>query len=251
VLIYQLLLNRHPLIGRKTYVANPDEDDLLILGKNALFVENPHDTSNPPEEESIVKYHQLGPHFKRLCDKAFIDGLHSPSRRPIAGEWEHGLYLTTNIMHPCGNNSCPSKWFIYSRGQEPRCPWCGWMLRFPTPLLDFYQPVGQGQHLPEGHSLLCFNGRTIHTWHVDTNVQAREGVDHAAQAQVVYDPQRRCWVLVNKKLDSLTVILPTQRSVPPGQTVDLERGMRIILSKANTGRMVEVSMIPDVAARRA
>ena len=47
VLIYETLLMRHPLIGGKIHSKNdPDEDDKLMLGKRALFIENPDDTSN-------------------------------------------------------------------------------------------------------------------------------------------------------------------------------------------------------------
>jgi hypothetical protein len=48
VLIYQLLLMRHPLKGPKKYADDAETDDLLALGPRALYIENADDPSNRP-----------------------------------------------------------------------------------------------------------------------------------------------------------------------------------------------------------
>lgn len=46
VMVYTLLLLRHPLRGRKVHAQEPGEDERLTMGERALFVEHPKDDSN-------------------------------------------------------------------------------------------------------------------------------------------------------------------------------------------------------------
>ena len=49
VLIYEYLLTRHPLTGPKHIPDIPaEEEDFLLMGSQALFIENPDDRSNRP-----------------------------------------------------------------------------------------------------------------------------------------------------------------------------------------------------------
>src|SRR5262249_45147009 len=88
VLIYQYLLRRHPLEGKripKSY--DPDEQDRMIYGSEALFCEHPTDTSNRPEEQRYVSCASLGPLMHDLFQRTFVKGLHAPNLRPSALEW--------------------------------------------------------------------------------------------------------------------------------------------------------------------
>jgi hypothetical protein len=50
VLIYEILLHRHPLAGRKVHsTRSAEEDEALSMGARALWIEHPTDHSNPPE----------------------------------------------------------------------------------------------------------------------------------------------------------------------------------------------------------
>ena len=55
VLIYQLLLMRHPLKGPKRHDADAERDDLLALGARALYVEDPNDPSNRPRDRLTAR----------------------------------------------------------------------------------------------------------------------------------------------------------------------------------------------------
>lgn len=100
VLIYMYLLNRHPLRGGKVWDIDPAKDEELSMGEKALFIEHPTDKTNrvkpqdldksqlPQGDPTKLPYTICGPYLKKLFDRAFIDGLHNPSARPSAAEWE-------------------------------------------------------------------------------------------------------------------------------------------------------------------
>ena len=103
VMIYMYLLYRHPLRGGKVNDIDPQKDEEFSMGSKALFVEHPNDTTNRPKLDQVkpthlpwadiskLPYSVCGPYLKALFDKAFIDGLHTPSVRPTADEWEQAL----------------------------------------------------------------------------------------------------------------------------------------------------------------
>lgn len=113
VLIYMLLLNRHPLRGGRVCDLDPAKDEELSMGAKALFIEHPTDKSNRPNvnqmnpselpQGDVTKrpYSICGPYLKALFDKAFIDGLHDSMKRPSAAEWEDALMKTMNLMKSC------------------------------------------------------------------------------------------------------------------------------------------------------
>lgn len=108
VLIYSLLLCRHPLAGAAVWDEDDQErDDDLTYGEKALFIEHPTDKRNrydwnwvvedsskkdipflsPWRDLDALPYTKLGPHLSTLVKRAFVDGLHNPSARPTAAEW--------------------------------------------------------------------------------------------------------------------------------------------------------------------
>lgn len=115
VLIYSLLLCRHPLDGAAVWDADGDKrDDDLTYGEKALFIEHPTDKRNrydwnwvvadskktdlsflrPWRDLDTLPYTKLGPHLSALIERAFVDGLHNPSARPTAAEWADALGKT-------------------------------------------------------------------------------------------------------------------------------------------------------------
>ena len=122
VLIYMYLLNRHPLRGGKVWDTDSAKDEELTMGSKALFIENPIDSSNrvkvdqlgkaelPQGDPSKLPYSICGPYLKDLFNKAFIDGLHNPSLRPTAQQWEDALVKTADLVQPCQNPNCENHW---------------------------------------------------------------------------------------------------------------------------------------------
>jgi hypothetical protein len=245
VLIYEYLLRRHPLRGPKVNSkVSAEEDERLSMGQKALFIENPHDTSNRPTKkhggELAVTYEDLGPHLSKVFYEAFVDGLHQPGARPIAGKWDTALCRTSDRLIPCGNTSCEEKWFVYLDGQQPKCPFCGWRMNTQIPVFEFHYAPRKGQFRPEGHCLVAFDQRPLNLWHVYTNVRPIEGVDRETQAYVCFYQGQ--WILVNKHLDSM--LSPAGNPVPKGQACPLRDGDEILLSKEARGRLLTVKMIP-------
>ena len=126
VLIYTFLLNRHPLDGGKVWdIDDPQKDDDMRYGEKALFIEHPTDATNrvkpnqlapaqlPQGDPARLPYTICGPYLKKLFDKAFIDGLHNPSIRPSAAEWEDALIKTCDLVQPCQNPDCQAHWYVF------------------------------------------------------------------------------------------------------------------------------------------
>ena len=138
VLIYTFLLNRHPLDGGKVWnIDDPQKDDDMRYGAKALFIEHPTDSTNrvkpnqlapsqlPQGDPNRLPYTICGPYLKKLFDKAFIDGLHNPSMRPSAAEWEDALIKTCDLVQPCQNPDCQAHWYVFDNTTKPHCPFCG------------------------------------------------------------------------------------------------------------------------------
>lgn len=242
VLFYQYLLRRHPLEGPKVNCPTSTEEDVFLsMGEKALFIENPHDTSNHwsnardyPKMEPVLD--QLGPYLKKVFLKAFVDGLHAPEVRPSAFEWEDALGKTLDLVIPCANKSCPEKWFVYVEGEKPRCPWCGTTIANQLPLLDFYYAPRTGQYRSESQTLVCWDKRTLHEWHVYQNRRLNELSDKAVLATTRFHNGQ--WLLGNVALDSL--VSPSGSPVPRKQYRLLQEDDDILLTKEDRGRLVKV-----------
>ena len=127
VLLYQYLLRRHPLDGKRIppQAKTAEEQELLSYGSEALFCEHPTDASNRPEEKTYVGCATLGPPLHDLFQRAFVKGLHAPNDRPSALEWVRGLVKTWDLLYPCPNQKCSHKWFVLADPKAVKCPFCG------------------------------------------------------------------------------------------------------------------------------
>lgn len=255
VMIYMYLLYRHPLRGGKIHDTDPQKDEELSMGLKALFVEHPTDKSNRPKlnqvkathlpwaDVSKIPYTITGPYLKALFDKAFIDGLHNPSVRPTADEWEQALIKTVDLMQPCQNRNCEQKWFVFDNSTKPCCPFCGTQYRGQLPLLNLYYSPKPGNFRPENHRLMVYSGQNIYQWHVNRNVFPNEKLT-AEQAKPVADFHfhQGKWILINRKLTSMKDVTE-DKEVSIGSSVDLTDGKKILLSKEEGGRLVIVQLV--------
>lgn len=198
VLIYETLLLRHPLIGPKIHSKDdPDLDDNLMLGKNALFIENPHDISNRPKNIPVT-LDAVGPYLKPLFERAFIHGLHDPHRRPSALEWEEALTATTDILYPCGNAECWQKWFVCQASTPLACPFCGRPGPVSVPMMRFFRKYRKGQYIPEGKDFVIYPQKIIHPWHTRTNIRYPNLITSAADHEGVFIQKNERWLLKNQ-----------------------------------------------------
>ena len=240
VLLYEYLLRRHPLRGPKVNGQTAEEDELLSMGAKALWIEDPRDESN--RVDVAVPCRQLGPYLPGLFERAFVEGLHQPSARPGADDWESALSRLSDLLIPCGNPACDEKAFLYCRNEAPICPWCRWELKSPLPVLEYhYAPPGRkGQFRPEGHCVVGHNGKPLYRWHTHRNVRVAEGVESDVQAIIA--SQEGQWVLVNYNLRGM--VSPAGNPVPMGRGCPLRDGDEVLLSGDDHGRLAVVRMIP-------
>ncbi len=254
VMIYMYLLYRHPLKGGKVHDLDTEKDDLLSMGEKALFIENPSDASNRPKVSQlnpkelpwadVIKrpYTITGPYLKALFDKAFINGLHSPSHRPTANEWEDALLRTTDLLQPCSNAACEQKWFVFDNTSKPKCPFCGTPVSGTVPVLDLYYQFKPAVWKPENHRLMVYNNQYLFQWHVNRNVVRNEKLTPEQKVPVGYFTfHNGRWVLVNQKLSSLKD-LTDDKDIPVNTMVEISDGKKLLLSKEEGGRVVLITM---------
>jgi hypothetical protein len=239
VLIYEYLLLRHPLRGPKVHSTTSEEDELLSMGAKALFIENPHDTSNRPADIA-VPFSALGPHLGDLVYRSLVKGLHSPNDRADASEWERALVRTWDMRVDCQNPSCPNKWFVFSASNpNPVCPFCGMRRTGTVPILKLRKEWKPGQWNVDGE-LVVHNNMSVFRWHVfDNQFPGERCPDRTPVAYCVLHQGR--WLLVNQTLPSL--MSPGGSKVPPGQAVELADGALLRLTDEPHGRIAQVQVV--------
>jgi serine/threonine protein kinase len=254
VLIYLYLLRRHPLKGGKVHDLDTEKDDLLSMGEKAIFIEHPTDHSNRPALDQISKWDRqwadlvkfpytiTGPYLKALFEQAFIEGLHQPSRRPLAEAWEQALLKTTDLMQPCSNPKCSEKWYIFDNTTRPACPFCGVPHQGTLPVLDLYFQSQPTVWKPENHRLMVYHNQYLFKWHVNRNVIRNERLSAEDKKPVGYFTfHQGKWVFINQLLPNLKN-MSDNSTIPIGSMLTLEAGNKILFTDEEGGRLAFVSM---------
>ena len=255
VLIYMYLLYRHPLRGGKVNDLEPAKDEELSMGSKALFIEHPTDKSNRPKINQLapselpqgdvtkLPYTICGPYLKDLFDKAFIEGLHDPIKRPAAQNWVDALIKTTDLMQPCQNPKCEAHWFVFDNSTKPRCPFCGTEYHGQLPVLNLYYSPSKGKFLPENYRLMVYDKQTLYMWHVNRFIAPGPNLKPGEEKPVgdfhFYNGK---WILINRRLNSL-YDKDTDKKIEIGQYVELTEGKKILLSTEDGGRLIIVQLV--------
>jgi len=255
VLIYMYLFHRHPLRGGKVWDTDDQKQERLEMGEKALFIENPHDKSNRPkisqdDQKSLpwidtnkLPYTIVGPLLKHEFERAFIDGLHNPSARPSANDWEVAIVKTMDMIQPCQNKNCVKKWFIFDNTTKPKCPYCGTPYKGVLPVLDFYSSRKAGNYRPDNHRLMVFDGVGLYQWHVDRLIFPNEKLTPEQKKRAGYFIfHQGKWLLVNETMKGMKNIT-TGTEIPIKGSVELTEGLQLLLSPAETGRVVNVKIV--------
>lgn len=255
VLIYMYLLYRHPLRGDKVFDPNdPQRDEELGMGKQALFVEHPTDRSNRIKTENIrpsehpwkdtekMPYTITGAYLSELFKRAFIDGLHNPQARPTADEWEQALVKTVDLLQPCSNTNCEQKWYAFDNSKHPKCPFCGTAHHGKLPVLNLYSGTPDGKFRPDNHRIMVYSNQSLFKWHADNRVFPNEKLRSEDAKRVGYFVQHNGnWWLVNEALPEMYDVKAKQ-AIPIGGKVKLDDGGQILLQKGIGGRLLMVQM---------
>ncbi|MDR0864356.1 MAG: kinase [Candidatus Symbiothrix sp.] len=257
VMIYFYLLFRDPLDGKKVWDTDEKKDEILKRGKNATFIENSKDTINsvrisdlqpsqlPQGDPAKIPYTVCGPYLKKLFDSAFIDGLHDPSKRPSADDWEYALLKTVDLMQPCQNPQCWHKWFIFDNTNKPKCPFCGTEYKGQLPVLNLYSSRRAGSFTPDDYRLMVYNNQYLYPWHVNHNISPNERLTAEQKKPVGYFVfHQNKWLLVNQRLTDLEDTTEGKK-IPINQAVELTDNKQILLSKEDGGRLVIVQLVKN------
>ncbi|MES2133930.1 MAG: kinase [Bacteroidota bacterium] len=254
VLIYMFLLYRHPLKGGKVHDLDTEKDDLLSMGEKAMFIEHPTDTTNRPKLNQLnpkelpwgditkIPYTITGPYLTELFNQAFINGLHAPMNRPTADQWEQALLKTTDLMQPCSNVKCEQKWYVFNNSTRPVCPFCGTAHVGTLPVLDLYSQFKPGVWKPINHRLMVYHDQYLFQWHINGNIIRNEKLTDQQKVPVGYFKLiGNKWMLVNQTMNSLKD-LTDDVAVPPGSSVELTDGKKLLLSAEEGGRVVIITL---------
>jgi serine/threonine protein kinase len=256
VLIYMYLLLRHPLRGDKVHDMNdPQKDEELSMGAKALFVEDPADHANrvklanvkpaelPWRDTAKLPYTLTGPYLSELFLRAFTDGLHNPSARPSADDWETALVKTVDLLQPCANSSCEQKWFVFDNKTKPCCPFCNTPFVSALPVLNLYSSRKEGSFRPDNHRLMVYSNQSLFPWHIDRDIAPNERLTDQQKKRVGYFVlHQNIWYLVNENMPNLMDVV-TKKAISPGDKVQLTDGLQLLLSRATGGRLVVVQMV--------
>ena len=257
VLIYMYLLYRHPLRGGKVHDMDSAKDEELTMGAKALFIEHPTDKSNRPKVNQLhpselpqgdinkLPYTICGPYLKDLFDKAFIEGLHDPKKRPTADEWLTALVKTTDLMQPCDNPNCESKWFVFDNTTKPRCPFCGKEFHGVLPVLNFYYSPRHGTFNPENYRLMVYHHQSLYKWHVNRFVFPNERLSDEDKRPVGdFHFHNGKWILINRRLNDLWD-KDKNVKIEINQAVELTEGKKILLGRQDGDRLIVVQLVKN------
>ncbi|HVO44577.1 MAG TPA: hypothetical protein VMT34_18250, partial [Aggregatilineales bacterium] len=248
VLIYQLLLMRHPLRGPKQHDPDPEKDDLLMFGEQALYTEDPVDTSNRPADPFRGAW-LLGDEVEGMLREAFTVGLRNPTRRPVAAEWGDALMRMADQVIPCPNEACDGKAFVLLRDKPAQCPWCGTPVTRPArvPILRLYYGGGQAGHFQTDKGrVVGWPGRTLHRWHTYTGAEYAErnsSTSEERRALAEFQFSAGNWRLVNHAIPDLRVAGGGLiQHIGMDDSVRLEHGQQLILGSDGAARLASVTM---------
>lgn len=230
VLIYETLLLRHPLQGPKVHSsASAEADEAISMGKGALFIEHPTDHSNRPNPAPFPPVTALGTHLYNCFIKTFVNGLHNPSARATAVEWERALYRTLDILHP---SPIGSEWFPLEAGGSMVCPFTSQRVPHPVPFAQLYRQKGPGAFAHDHASLTIHHNMFLYKWHIFSHLSP---CDSDATPQGYFSFYQGKWYLVNQS--EADMFAPDHGYIPQGQAMELTPGLRVIFSTEPNGRL--------------
>ncbi|MDX8393125.1 MAG: hypothetical protein R8K21_00880 [Mariprofundales bacterium] len=255
VLIYNYLLLRHPLRGDKVHDLDPQIDEVLAMGKNALFVEHPFKNNNninpkkampselPWKDTSKLPYTLTGPYLTELFNKAFIEGLHEPKKRPTADEWENALIKSIDLIQPCVNKACKQKWFVFDNTTSPKCPFCGTPYKGLLPVINFYSKRTEERFISDSHRLMVYSNQSLFPWHTNRLIHPNERLkDSDKRRQGYFVLHNHQWFLVNERIEGL-INIKNKQKFPIGSQIKLTDGLQLLTGTDSGDRLLHIQMV--------
>lgn len=244
VLVYQLLLGRHPLLGPFDFGLDPFDPDAIEarqLGEDGLYIEHPKDARNRPSK--LYPAALLGDSLKRLFEQAFVAGLRDPAARPSAQQWRTALGRLSDRLVTCSNPACVDRYYPVRDGQPSRCPWCATPLAITggIPALRLYSPAF---HLETDYWIAGYPGKVLHHWHRENGGEPDPFADQTPIARLERTGEQ--WSLINLACPGLAEMSPQGqplRTVAVGQSIQLADRQVLRLGPSPSSRFVLVQWI--------
>jgi len=217
VVLFLLLMNNHPLEGRRSYPPCMTETlERKIYGEQPLFIFDKDDDSNAPvpgvNNNAIKRWFLYPSYVREKFKEAFSqDALKDPSKRIIEKEWLKIFIRLRSEIYKCKN--CKEIFFADPVSVTP-CPFCGVNQHFERHIV-----------LPKMN--IAVHERTkLYEIHADT-----ESDDfNTLCAETVLNETTAVFELKNRSKKTWLVIDKNGKQTPKssGKTVLLEAGTRII-----------------------
>ena len=156
VLIFYLLMLRHPLVGNQGEDWSPTYRDVEdSFGSRAVFTEHPTNVSNRYGGSfPHVRFDSLPEELRKMFGDVFVHGLNDPEKRPTARRWAQSLWSAYEDTLEC--SECTQRFFLSPSAGS--CPFCRGRLNGPHYRLK----------AANGRSLLAEHGRKIFPHHAKT-----------------------------------------------------------------------------------
>jgi DNA-binding helix-hairpin-helix protein with protein kinase domain len=237
ILILWTLLMRNVMLTQKCY--DPDDpmhDDELGYGQFACFSENPNDRRNwitrigsPLFRNGLLSYRALTPKLQELTERALIQGLHEPSKRPQALEWERALAEAYDLLVSCSN--CRQS-FLYQYWLQPpprrTCPFCGAAMRAPFPLvLELLEERARGSYVAV-RTAVFYQGLPIFADITESGripPFSRRASGIPIVGQLAWDARVESYRLRNMSNTPWAIIGSGNSPIGRGDSITLQRGM--------------------------
>jgi len=209
VQVLQTLLFRNVFAPTITYdETNLERDDDLGYGPYLMFSEDPKDKRHRPKNLALpfipggsLSYKMLTPNLQNLTERACIDGVRNPSKRPSAQEWINALSYALDELYLCQRCHLHFPYPHWIRNtKERKCPFCGQQVGVDLPaVISLYEPNTNGKYLATQRYLVMSDGWQLKADVLDapTPPMSRKKEKNAAHA--LKDRKRGLYHLVNEE----------------------------------------------------
>ncbi len=239
VIIYELLLLRHPLKGKRICSEDTQKDELLRFGEKAVFIEDPSDKSNRADNMD-VPMESLGHHLTSLFLKVFTEGLHHPDKRPTAYEWESGLNYTADMLYPCQGQDCRHQWFVCRKGRPVQCPFCGWKPSDSVPVMHLFRKYKTGQFTSENRYVTICDKKKLYARHIRSDISADMPDDPGCEGLFMLEDHN--WIFRNESSENR--ICSVSERINPGNSLSISDKKTVLLSDHPKGRLAMFEFLP-------
>ena len=166
-------------------------------------------------------------------------GLHRPSRRPTAGDWERALARTVDMLHPTPGGL---DWQVLGPGLPMNCPATGVPFAVPIPCATFHRrsPHSRDEFLPEpsGHCLTIYNGLHLMPCHIFAALQSEE-LHPVPQGYFVCD--KDTWYLVSESDE--TMFVDGSQPLRRNGFVEIKDGLSMVMSSQPNARVLRFKFL--------